>query len=87
MEEILYRHFPGIISDFEFSQDRFSLGQSRKGGWDMPIKTYNLATLIMELTEYQEAGAILLPEEEIERWLTASPYSSPVNEIRACVHL
>jgi len=52
----------------------------------MSVKLYNLATLIAALKEYQEAGAILLPEEEIERCLTSSRHPPPAEEILACRH-
>lgn len=52
----------------------------------MSVKLYNLVKLIAGLKEYQEAGALLLPEEEIERCLTASIHPSPAGDFMECKH-
>ena len=53
----------------------------------MSAKLYNLGKLIAELQEYQETGASLLAEEEIERCLTASRHEpAPTDRSMECTH-
>ena len=59
----------------------------QKGGKDMSATLYNLRKLIAELQEYQESGATLLAEDQIERCLTASRHEpAPTDRSVDCTH-
>ncbi len=75
-----------MLEEVNCSQARYCLGCIPERRRDMSVPLYNLAKLIVELKAYQEVGATLIPEEEIERCLSTSRHPPPADEILAYRH-